>query len=43
MNRPQNLILTTTNHLAFWPVSLLLLILIVLLNVKQQGTPYTSF
>lgn len=43
MNRPQDLNLNTTNRLAFSPVALLLLILIVLLNVKQQGTPYTSF
>ena len=43
MNRPQNLNLATTDRSAFPLVVLAVLILIVLLYIKQQGTPYMNF
>lgn len=42
MNRPQNLNLIRTDRNAF-PLVALVLILIVLLYIKQQGTPYMNF
>lgn len=43
MKRLQNLNLATTDRNAFPLVVLAVLILIVLLYIKQQGTPYMNF